>query len=172
MRGIKELRLSARILPRARFRELTSAGSKSGSAIAFIMLVIVFPSCAAEQEAHITFPEQKAVIDPAQIPILEREALQGSSDAAHKLATYSSVIRLDSKAAIYWSEIRVENGDRNARYDLGTMLSSDDNPLSHLRARFWLKQVEMDAPPELRDLAKYALKSLDDREEYERARKR
>jgi TPR repeat protein len=110
------------------------------------------------------FPEQAAVIAGADIPILEKAAVMGSAEAAHKLATYYAMIRFDFRKAEYWTEIRVENGDRNARYDLGIYLSDDDDLLSHDRARFWLNQVVADGPPDLSKLAKDTLEGIDERD--------
>ena len=127
-------------------------------------------SGAAEPE-HVIFPEQEAVLDPVAIPVLEREAMGGSVDAAHRLATYYEMIKLDNKRGIFWTQIRVENGDSNARYDLGAYLAVDEDPLNKSRARYWLKQVESDGNPELADLAKSALRDMDDRDRYEKTRK-
>ncbi|HZS56669.1 MAG TPA: hypothetical protein VFA65_19845, partial [Bryobacteraceae bacterium] len=125
--------------------------------------------CQAGEEAkksQIIFPEQGAVIGPASLPELERQAMAGSREAAHRLATYYAMIKLDNPKATFWTEIRVENGDKNARYDLGARLAVEDDQLSKIRARYWLNQVISDGPPELVDLAKSALQSLDDRERY------
>jgi hypothetical protein len=81
------------------------------------------------------------------------------------------MIKLDNKRRIFWTQIRVENGDRNARYDLGAYLAVDDDPLNRARARYWLVKVELDGPPEMADLAKHALRDLDDRERYEKTSK-
>lgn len=112
----------------------------------------------------VIFPEQAAVISESDIPKFQRDALEGSSDAAHRLATYYGMIKFDFKQQIYWTEIRFEDGDRDARYDLGAYLADDDNPLSRVRARYWLKQVQKDGPPKLVELAGYVLQGLDERE--------
>jgi TPR repeat protein len=138
--------------------------------VPFVVLLSICPvlSGAAEPE-HVIFPEQEAVLDPAAIPALEREAMGGSIDAAHRLATYYETIKLDNKRGIFWTQIRVENGDRNARYDLGAYLAVDEDPLNKSRARYWLKQVESDGNPELVDLVKSVLRDMDDRERYEKS---
>lgn len=129
------------------------------------MLVAISPVRAGPAEPpDVIFPEHGAVLDPASIPVLEREAMGGSAEAAHRLATYYSMIKLDNKQAIFWTQIRVENGDRNARYDLGARLAVDTDPLSRSRARYWLTQVESDGPPEIADLAKSVLRDMNDRE--------
>src|SRR4051794_35247331 len=140
--------------------------------VPFVVMLSIWPvrAGAAEPE-HVIFPEQEAVLDPATIPTLEREAMGGSADAAHRLATYYEMIKLDNKRGIFWTQIRVENGDRNARYDLGAYLAVDDDPLNKSRARYWLKQVETDGSPDMVDLAKSALRDMDDRDRYEKARK-
>ena len=115
----------------------------------------------------VIFPEQGAVLSQSQIAELGKEAMNGSPEAAHRLAAYYALIKLDNKTTIFWTQIRVEDGDRDARYDLGAYLAVDKDPLSRLRARYWLKQVEHDGPPDLARNAQFALKSLDDQEKLE-----
>jgi|SRR5579885_483371 len=136
--------------------------------IVFLTSVTTSFLCQAGEakKSQVIFPEQSAVISPASLPELERQAMAGSSEAAHRLATYYAMIKLDNQKATFWTEIRVENGDQNARYDLGARLAVEDDQLSKIRARYWLNQVISDGPPELVDLAKSALQSLDDRERY------
>ncbi|MBV8800866.1 MAG: hypothetical protein JOY77_12265 [Alphaproteobacteria bacterium] len=145
---------------------------RSWFAASLVLLLAISPvrSGTAEPE-QVIFPEQGAVLDPASIPVLEREAMGGSIEAAHRLATYYGMIKLDNKRRIFWSQIRVENGDRDARYDLGAELAVDDDPLSIARARYWLKQVESDGPPELAKLSKSVFRDMDDRERYKKASK-
>jgi TPR repeat protein len=133
----------------------------------FLMISAI--ACAAangdpSQKEIVIFPEQGAVLAPSDIPKLEKEALLGSAVAAHKLATYFGVILLNNKQAIYWTQIRMENGDRDARYDLGAFLSSEHDKASRIRARYWLEAVSKDGSPDLADLARHVLVDLDNAE--------
>ena len=112
----------------------------------------------------VIFPEQASVIPPAEIPGLKTQALDGSVQAAHRLADYYERIRMDFKAAIYWTQIRVENGDRAARYDLGAYMVADDDPQLRRRGVYWLHQVEKDGPRAAD--ARSALQSMVEREDY------
>lgn len=136
-------------------------------AIGGSIVCLCIPQIALSGEHNVLFPEQAAVLSEKQISVLKPEAMNGSVEAAHRLATYYAMIKLDDQSAVYWEQIRVEDGDRNARYDLGARLAAEPDPLSHIRARFWLTQVEKDGPAELSDMARHALTSLSDKEQYE-----
>lgn len=130
------------------------------------------PVAAAEKsqpEETVIFPEQEAVLSPFEIPKLKNEALSGSADAAHRLATYYGMILLDNTQRVFWTRIRVENGDRNARYDLGAFLAVEPDADSQTRARYWLNAVIKDSPPALAEDAKSILTDMDEADE--RARK-
>jgi TPR repeat protein len=124
-----------------------------------------------EKAATVIFPEQAALIPAQEIPKLQKEALQGSSEAAHRLATYYETIKLQLDEAIYWNQIRVENGDTDARYDLGACLIAMSDPASRIRGRYWLMQLQSNGPPKLVKAAGSMLESLDEKEKYEKMNK-
>ncbi|MHC1725689.1 MAG: tetratricopeptide repeat protein [Syntrophobacteraceae bacterium] len=79
------------------------------------------------------------LIPKAEMPVLSREALKGSPEAAHVLMwEYRYQLMRDQKAA-YWEEIGAENGDLLAQYYLGYHMNfglcGDRN---RDRGRFWL----------------------------------
>jgi|ERR1700733_2535806 len=154
---------------RTRHNRAKHFGASTSLLLQFLLAVtFVSPAVSQPSDEKVIFPEQAAVLTPREILQCEKDAMAGNADSAHKLATYFAMIKLDNKMAIYWQEIRLEDGDRDARYDLGAALSVDSDPLNRLRARYWLEQTVRDGPPKLADLAKFALESLDDREELER----
>jgi|ERR1700733_3185228 hypothetical protein len=149
---------------RDRCRIIVGALFVCGSAVATFLPI---PSDAQSKEDHVIFPEQAAVLSDSEVTTLRMEAMKGDAESAHRLATYYAMIKLDVKKAIYWQQIRVENGDRDARFDLGAALAADTDRLNRIRARYWFKQIESDSTPRLIDMAKYALESLNDKEKYE-----
>jgi TPR repeat protein len=132
--------------------------------------LVAVPALAAGAPAHgketVIFPEQAAVIPPGEIAGLQAQALDGSVQAAHRLADYYERIRMDFAAAIFWTRIRVENGDRDARYDLGAYMVVDNDPAVRRRGVYWLHAVEKDGPPALAADARSALQSMAEREKY------
>jgi hypothetical protein len=144
------------------------------SLIAAVVVQVCCSSALAQPSAKegVIFPEQRAVLSTDEIARFKEQAMAGSAEAAHRLATHFALIRLDFRSEIYWQQVRVENGDRDARYDLGFALANDSDPLNRIRGRYWLEQVIRDGPPRLVELARDALDDLNDQNKMSKPNKR
>lgn len=97
-------------------------------------------------------------LTPAQIQENEIQALDGSQDAANKLANYYQGWANDVPKAMEWYQIAAENGSAEAMwnyYEVSTVASFPDWVR---RGRFWLKKAasmgNKHAIDELQDLNK------------------
>lgn len=76
-----------------------------------------------------------------ELPILERQALLGSAEAAFRLQTHYDWA-LDYSKSIFWGTLAAENGNQVGAYNLGYRLSESPDPKQRLRARFWLESAK------------------------------
>lgn len=95
-----------------------------------------------------------------EVARLEDQALQGSADAALKLARNSSSLG-NQADRVHWLMIGVENGDAAMRFDLARALSQGGDDSSKIRARYWYERIIADGPPDQSALAKRELESWD-----------
>ena len=80
-------------------------------------------------------------LSSSQQATLGREAIQGSPDAARKLASYHSIVRGDRAAMIKWYTIGAENGDAGCAYGLFGLLRNSEDEEERTRALFWLHKA-------------------------------
>lgn len=80
-------------------------------------------------------------LSAAQQATLGREAIQGSADAARRLASYHSIVRGDRAAMIKWYTIGAENGDAGCAYGLFGLLRNSEDEEERMRALFWLHKA-------------------------------
>lgn len=80
-------------------------------------------------------------LSSAQQATLGREAIQGSPDAARKLASYHSIVRGDRAAMVKWYTIGAENGDAGCAYGLFGLLRNSEDEEERGRALFWLHKA-------------------------------
>jgi TPR repeat protein len=75
---------------------------------------------------------------------VEKDALNGSGEAANRLSKYYAAIRLDVVQELYWARIAAENGsDPIFMYNYAVLLNSLPNvdKNERMRVRFWLKKA-------------------------------
>lgn len=93
-------------------------------------------------------------IPETEIPAVKKQAMEGSSEAAARLARFYGA-KEDLKAQIFWLTIAVENGDLEQELHLARALRRDHtDPLSAIRARYWYGVIINHGSPELSALAK------------------
>ncbi len=96
----------------------------------------------AENEAQQPIPGVHGVaLDEASIRRLSDLALDGSGEAARKLAIHYQVAAYDPEKALYWAIIAAENRDVVGQYTAGFLLKDDPDPRQRRRAIFWLKKA-------------------------------
>jgi TPR repeat protein len=104
------------------------------------------------------------VIPAEEVARTQEEALQGSPDAAFRLAAHFGSLENESQQ-IHWLQIAVENGNLPARFFLAETLSRQDDALNRIRARFWYKKIIADGPS---DQSAKAMEELAAWEKYEK----
>jgi TPR repeat protein len=93
------------------------------------------------------------------VPEAKQKAMNGSSDAAVKLARFYGE-RDDLKDKIFWLSIAVENGDDEQQLWLARALWLDESdPLSIERSRYWYNRIIKSASRERSILAKRELEA-------------
>jgi hypothetical protein len=80
-------------------------------------------------------------LSKSEIPVLERQALKGSPEAAFRLSLFHEMIKLNYKEAMFWAQIAAENNHPVAQHNFGFMLAEDPDPRNRQRARFWLQRA-------------------------------
>lgn len=117
-----------------------------------------------EQAVKVEPGESVARLPAEDVPRLEEKALQGSADAALKLArNFLSLGNTNDR--IYWLMVGVEDGDSAMRFELATALTQSHEASDKIRARYWYKRIITDGPPDQSALAKQELEAWD---EYEK----
>jgi hypothetical protein len=115
------------------------AGCAAGSSTSSPATEASAPS--ADQQP--TNMNQSLFIPDSEIPPLEKKALEGSGQAAEKLAEYYNFFPVRSPSddpTIYWYTVAAENGNCSATHWLGDLLSYSADPRDKIRARFWEQQ--------------------------------
>lgn len=96
-------------------------------------------------------------LSPDQIKQNEIKALDGSPEAANKLANHYQGWTNDVEKAMYWYQIAAENGSTEAMWNYYSVSTSVTFPDWGRRGRFWLHKAadlgEKHALDELRDEA-------------------
>jgi len=101
------------------------------------------------------------IIRSPEKELLEKEAIAGSASAALKLGTSLTINEGNSDETIYWLQIAVENGSRQAIYNLATALLTREEPQKQARGRYWLEEIMRNGPVEDRASARFLLEDLD-----------
>jgi TPR repeat protein len=84
---------------------------------------------------------QEFALNKGQIAALEEQALDGSGDAAMKLAEYYFMVTLQYDEAKHWYQIGAENGNAEAMYGFWFMANAGNDPSERRRGYFWLKKA-------------------------------
>lgn len=100
------------------------------------------------------------IISEADLDGLKGAALQGSADAALRLANYCQMILLDPVQAEYWLGIAAENGSIDGMYNLAHTLRRSNDASKHVRAHYWFERVAKEGPQDIAGRAERQLKEL------------
>lgn len=80
-----------------------------------------------------------AALDSQSIDQLSNDALNGSGEAARRIAAHYLVAQGNRKEGLYWALIAAENGDIVGQYNAGLLLKDDPDPRNRKRALYWLR---------------------------------
>jgi len=80
-------------------------------------------------------------LTPEQIKEDEIKALDGSPEAANKLANYYNAWANDSDKAMEWFQIAAENGSTEAMWNFCSVSEALGDAALARRGRFWLKRA-------------------------------
>lgn len=80
-----------------------------------------------------------AALSSQLINQLSSDALNGSGEAAMKIATHYLVAEGNHKEGLFWALIAAENGDVVGQYNAGFLLKDDPDPRNQKRALYWLR---------------------------------
>ncbi|HOS41718.1 MAG TPA: hypothetical protein PLG31_18460 [Spirochaetota bacterium] len=112
--------------------------------LGFIIIIIVsFVSCKNDdsKQSKPFFPSMEFDIKKPELPVLEKEALLGSPDAAFKLFQYYNFTVSENEKTMYWLTIAAENGNSVGQHNLAyKMYMKNENPNNKLRAIYWAKK--------------------------------
>jgi len=128
---------------------------------------LIIPSASRSQSVQTV--DQAAVslnagtgYSPSELVKLERDAVDGSPEAALSLGRSYALNNGPSDEALHWLSIAVENGSKDAMYDLGVYLALRSDPLYKERAKYWLKRVIREGSPDDQANAKTHLEYIDE----------
>lgn len=95
----------------------------------------------SKQEKTVSGHEDIWMPEYTQIPALKNEAMAGSANAAMQLSLWYMKFPDKNDTDLYWTQIAAQNGSAAGQFNLGIKLLSDtSDPLSQIRARYWLSQ--------------------------------
>jgi hypothetical protein len=92
------------------------------------------------------------IIPSADLPTIEKQALEGSPDAAQRLYRYYRKVALNSEAAVYWAQIAADNGDATGQYAFGLELLERKDEDSAVRAKYWIRRAAEQGNSRARDV--------------------
>lgn len=109
----------------------------------FLLLVICMNAESKNSQKAETpiFGNASLVIKDQEIPVLVSKALNGSGDAALRLATFYGFVKMNSDQQRYWEQIAAENGNTVAMYNYALLLMQGTNKNDKVRAHFWMKKA-------------------------------
>lgn len=81
-------------------------------------------------------------ISNENLEVLKLAALDGSGEAANKIATYYVFYKSDRAMGLYWLTISAENGYYLGCSNLISMLKTAPDPKLQRRAKFWERQLD------------------------------
>ncbi|MCZ4303328.1 hypothetical protein O4G98_01145 [Zoogloeaceae bacterium G21618-S1] len=117
--------------------------------VAIITLTIASHMLHAENQMTNQLESERSVssvhgmaLDGSEIKRLASDALDGSGDAARRLALHFLVAQGDREEGLYWAIIAAENGDIIGQYNTGFLLKDDPDPRNRQRAIYWLKRAK------------------------------
>lgn len=84
---------------------------------------------------------QEFVLTASDVARYREQALDGSMDAASKLAAFYGTVKLDTDQDLYWTQIAAENGSVAAMHDYWVVARLSNNPDERRRGLFWLKRA-------------------------------
>lgn len=102
------------------------------------------------------------MIPSGEYASVEQQALEGSPDAAHRLAVQYEAL-MQYTETIFWGTIAAENGSQVGAYNVGFRLAHSPDAKQRLRGRYWLKKVAATGGDTGR-LATSFLRELDEQE--------
>lgn len=109
------------------------------SAVLVVPLAAMAAEPAKPRTEEVIRPMQGVVVPAAEYPEVERQALDGSAEAARRLTTMY-LIAGQLAEAIFWGSIAAENGSQVGAYNLGHILAESPDPRQRRRGRFWLER--------------------------------
>ena len=150
-----------------------TARRASAMALSVFLLVVGFMREAVSQtasgstqpaEGQPVMANQSWELAPAEILRLKEEALNGSGEAADRLANFYAGIALNMAEFRYWLTIGAEDGTPLEMYNLAQYLRDKGEPACTIRARWWYDRVVKsgqqplagDAERHLKDMAQYS----------------
>ena len=86
-----------------------------------------------------------------ELGTLKRQAMAGSGNAALSVALWHMKFPDGNDTDETWTRIAAENGSPAGQFNLGLIYARDQNPLSQLRARYWLERAEKSGNPRARE---------------------
>ena len=113
--------------------------------------------------AAVLSPISGTMVPEDEYAEVERNALEGSAEAAVRLAVQYELTAQFEKA-IFWGSIAAENGSQVGAYNLGFRLAQSPDKKQQLRAQFWLTKA-VKGGGETGKLAASFLKELAEREQ-------
>lgn len=87
---------------------------------------------------------EDAYLEDSEKASLERKALLGDGVSALRVKAYEVFFKGDLERGEFWQVVALEDGDFNAMLQEAESLSKSHNPDAWLRARFWLKKLDVD----------------------------
>lgn len=109
--------------------------------VAALLALSASSAFAQKQLLSVHGGNQEFALNKVQIAALEGQALDGSGDAAAKLAKYYSMVALQYDEAIFWYQIGAENGSIEAMYGFWSMGHAGNDPKERRRGLFWLRKA-------------------------------
>ena len=109
--------------------------------IGAVLVLSAFNTFAQKQLLSVHGGNQEFALNKGQIATLEGQALDGSIDAATKLAKYYSMVTLQYDEAKFWYQIGAENGSAEAMYGFWSMAYAGNDSNERRRGLFWLRKA-------------------------------
>ncbi|MBT2119565.1 SEL1-like repeat protein [Dyella sp. LX-66] len=117
---------------------------KAKISLAIVMLIAILAGSAHAQQKTLekaVMTNQEFALDASQIRLNEEKALDGTQEAANRLAHHYEFVAVDLDKALRWYEIAAENGSTEAMYNYWTMATQSNDPNDGRRGLFWLKKA-------------------------------
>lgn len=131
--------------------------------IALIISAAMFTSPVLSQKTvtRIDGGNSEFALTASEISRYEGQALDGSVDAAEKLANFYGMLKLDFNQELYWDQVAAENGSPSAMNNYWVIGRLSENPNVRRRALFWLRKGASLGDPD----AQEALRELSDKKQ-------